>query len=194
MRHEKVIYTRSWFAGLGRHFLRDVGRSAAFGLILLIGFVFLIGIPLIVSGTEWGGLYPSSDLSSDNYPGGAIIILLLLGIPMFVICCWGALEVADDRHWEKNEPSVWDDNEASWFTSTVAFSRFLEQRGSHINSALVRYDNPRLAAHRMIDKIDERTLQLYLSLLSAVQLEKERVQVESVDVTPKKLDGDVPRD
>ncbi len=186
MSHEQIIYTRSWAAWLSRHFVRDLGRSAAFGFILLLGFIFLLGIPLIV---YWGAPHTSSDSWEGDYFGGAIVVFLVLGIPLFVLCCWGALEVADDRHWERHEPTVWDENQTRWIRSTVAFSRYLEERGSHINAALVQYNDPRRAAHRMIDQVDEQTLALYLSLLSAVQLERERVRIESVDVTPKNLEG-----
>jgi hypothetical protein len=184
-RMEKTIYTRSWADGVAKDFSRDLFRSALFALIILIGF---FGGLLLMS--------PSEDLSNLDEPPVSIPEFLGLAVLAFIVlvsCCYVALFfVADDRRWgiqEPTAPHIWDDREERWITSTVSFAHYLEERGSHIEAALVQYDDPRVAAHRMIDKVDERTLQLYLSLLSAMQMERERVTVESIEVKPKTLDG-----
>jgi hypothetical protein len=182
---EKTIYTRSWASDFAKDFSRDLFRSALFALILLIGFI--------------GGLFlmsPPEDLSNIDQAPISIPEFLGLAALAFIVlmlCCYVALFfVADDRRWgvrESTAPHIWDDREERWITSTVSFAHYLEERGSHIEAALVQYDDPRVAAHRLIDKVDERTLQLYLSLLSAMQMERERARVEWIEAKPKALDG-----
>jgi hypothetical protein len=182
---EKTIYTRSWADGVAKDFSRDLFRSALFASILLVGF---LGVFFLMSSSEDLSNYDQSPIST---PG--IISLAFLSFIVLVVCCYIALFfVADDRRWGVQEPLVphiWEDREERWITSTVSFAHYLEERGSHIEAALVQYDDPRVAAHRMIDKVDERTLQLYLSLLSAMQMERERARVEWIEAKPKTLDS-----
>ncbi len=182
---EKTIYTRSWASGVAKDFSRDLFRSALFASILLVGF---LGVLFLMSPPEDLSNYDQSPISISG-----IICLAFLSFIVLVSCCYIALFfVADDRRWGIREPTVphiWDDREERWITSTVSFAHYLEERGSHIEAALVQYDDPRVAAHRMIDKVDERTLQLYLSLLSAMQMERERARVEWIEAKPKTLDG-----
>jgi hypothetical protein len=177
---EKTIYTRSWLSGVAKDFSGEMFRSALFALLLLIGFVFLYGLLIVIDSTE--------DAKIWEYIGGGVI-----GFAVLVVCCWIAIFfVADDHRWGIREPllpRIWDDQDERWITSTVSFAHYLEERGSHIESALVQYDDPRTVAHRMIDKIDDRTLQMYLSILSAMQMERERVKVESIEVKSRTLEG-----
>jgi hypothetical protein len=180
---EKTIYTRSWADGVAKDFSRDLFRSALFAMLLLIGlscmFGFIFGLGSLEEETDSGGL----------------LIGVILGFCAFAFFCWLALFiVANDRcHlWgvqDPTQPHIWDDREERWITSTVSFAHYLEERGSHIQAALVQYDDPRVAAHRLIDKVDDRTLQLYLSLLSAMQMERQRARVEWIEAKPKTLDG-----
>ena len=182
---EKTIYTRSWASGIAKGFSRDLFRSALFASILLVGF---LGVFFLMSPSEDLSYYDQSPIS---IPG--IISLAFLSFIVLVVCCYIALFiVADDRQWGIREPTVphiWDDREERWITSTVSFAHYLEERGSHIQAAMVQYDDPRVAAHRLIDRVDERTLQLYLSLLSAMQMERERARIEWIETSPKTLDG-----
>jgi hypothetical protein len=185
---EKTIYTRSWADGVAKDFSRDLFRSALFALLLLIG---LGGMYVIIFGL--GGSGDEETFSPESL--GGLLIRIIIGFCVFTFFCWLALFfVANDRirFWGVQEPLVphiWEDREERWITSTVSFAHYLEERGSHIEAALVQYDDPRVAAHRMIDKVDERTLQLYLSLLSAMQMERERARVEWIEAKPKTLDS-----
>lgn len=186
---EKTIYTRSWVSGAAKDFSLDLFRSALFASIILIGFY--VGYLLLIPSDQ------ATDINSIPESGLELAGLVFLFFIVLTFCCFVALFiVANDRIWGIREltlPRIWDNQEERWITSTVSFAHYLEERGSHIQSALVQYDDPRAAAHRMIDKVDERTLHLYLSLLSAVQLERERVRVESVEVKPKTLEGKTPQ-
>lgn len=181
---EKTIYTRSWAKDQAKGFSLDMIRSALFAGVLLFGF---LGFYLLMNtGGEENIDAPS--LSPLGFAGLALVCFLLL-----MVCCYIALFlIANDRVWGIKEPTlpmVWDEQETRWITSTVSFAHYLEERGSHINAGLIQYDDPRAVAHRMIDKVDERTLQLYLSLLSAVQLEPNRVRVKSEEVKPKSIES-----
>lgn len=169
---EQVVYTRQWAWEVRGRLVRDTARSVAFGVLLLLSLVFLFAAPV------W--IVLSGEPESDLFGGGpavtgagltAATFLALAGLGMCVFCWWLALEVADDRHWEKRPPTVWDEREVRWITSTISFARYLESRGEHIEVSLIRYDDARAAAHRLIEQVDDRTLQLYLSLLSATQME-----------------------
>ena len=181
---EKTIYTRSWLSDLAKGFSRDLFRSALFAMILLVGF---LGVLLLISPAEDPSNYDQPPVSIPGFIGLAILAFIVL-----MSCCYVALFfVADDRRWGIREPSaphIWDDREERWITSTVSFAHYLEERGSHIQAALVQYDDPRVAAHRLIDKVDERTLQLYLSLLSAMQMERQRARIEWIEANPKALE------
>lgn len=185
---EKTIYTRSWAKGIAKNLSRDLFRSALFALVLLIGF---LGVLFLMEFSDEASIDQPA-LSVGDFVGLAFLAFLFL-----ILCCYVALFlVANDRFWEVEEPAlpmVWDDQETRWITSTVSFAHYLEERGSHINAGLIRYDDPRAAAHRIIDKVDERTLQLYLSLLSAVQLEHDRMRVEPVEIEPKTLESKTPQ-
>lgn len=171
MAREHVIYTRSWLSGRVRFCLREIGRSVAFGTILFLGFFCLFGplwVHMMSEDSVGSSLSPSYE--SNDPPTG--ILLLLLGVPLCVLCCWAALEVADDRHWEgPKPPTVWDERRERWIASTVAFAKHLESRGEHIQVSLVKHDDPRAVAHYLIDHLDDQTVQLYLSLLSAIEAE-----------------------
>jgi hypothetical protein len=178
---EKTIYTRSWASDVAKDFSGELFRSALFALLLLIGLGCMFGIIFGLGGSE------------EEFDSGGLLIGILLGFGVLAFCCWLALFwVADDRRWgipDPAQPHIWEDREARWINSTVSFANYLEERGSHIEAALVQYDDPRVAAHRLIDKVDERTLQLYLSLLSAMQMERQRARVEWIEAKPKTLDG-----
>jgi hypothetical protein len=186
---EKTIYTGKWALDSARNLSRDLFRSALFAMLLLIGF---LGFYLLAVASE-----DESSLSSNPSAVLELGVFVLVAFIVLVVCCYIALFIiADDRRWgiqPDQLPRVWDDQEARWITSTVSFAHYLQERGSHIESTLVRYDDPRTAAHRMIDKVDERTLQLYLSLLSVVQLEQERIKVEVTVVKPKALKSQTPQ-
>ncbi|MBN1816032.1 MAG: hypothetical protein JW828_01640 [Sedimentisphaerales bacterium] len=172
MPHERVIYTGRWFCGSMRYILRDLARSIAFGLLILLSFVFLIGIPWAIFTASQAGAGVEIAGATEGSYGGAGLGLLFLGFPLCVFCWWAALEVADDRHWDYPEiPTIWDEYEARWIRSTVAFAQYLESRGEQIQVSLVRHDDPQAVAHTMIEHLDERTIQLYLSLLSAMHSE-----------------------
>ena len=170
MTHEHVIYTRTWLSGRLRLGLREVARSVAFGLVLFIGLAFLLGPAVIHLLDETAS--DSSLALSNGSANGAFWALLLVGILPCVFCWWAALEVADDRHWRMPRvPTVWDEHGRRWIASTVAFAKHLESRGEHIRASLVKHDDARAVAHYMIDHLDDRTVQLYLSLLSAIEAE-----------------------
>ncbi len=170
MAREHVIYTRSWLSGRMRFCLREIGRSIAFGTILFFSFVFLLA-PATLFAALQGSVDPSLGLSHES-TAPLMLAMLLLGAPLCILCWWAALEVADDRHWEgPKAPTVWDERRERWIASTVAFAKHLESRGEHIQVSLVKHDDPRAVAHYLIDHLDDQTVQLYLSLLSAMEAE-----------------------
>ncbi|NLH17020.1 MAG: hypothetical protein GX455_10610 [Phycisphaerae bacterium] len=181
---EKLIYTRSWARDFAKGFSLNLFRSVLFALVLLIGF---LGALFLVDFSD------ETAIDQPALSDGDFVGLVFLAFLFLILCCYVALFfVANDRFWgigEPAQPMVWDEQETRWITSTVSFAHYLEERGSQINASLIRYDDPRAAAHRMIDKVDDRTLQLYLSLLSAVQLERDRVRVDSAEVKPKTLES-----
>ncbi|MBN1123832.1 MAG: hypothetical protein JXA82_02415 [Sedimentisphaerales bacterium] len=172
MSQERVVYTGKWLFGSLHYVLRDLARSIAFGLLILLSFVFLFGIPWAICVTTRGAGGMGLSSAGDGSFGGAGLGLLFIGFPLCVFCWWAALEVADDRHWDYPIiPTIWDDYESRWIHSTIAFAQYLESRGEQIHVSLVRHNDPRAAAHSMIEHLDEKTLRLYLSLLSAMHAE-----------------------
>lgn len=170
MSQERIIYTPKWFWRMARPALRDLGRSVAFGVLLAISFAALFGIPYAI---YWATQLTDEPGLGQGSLSAAGLGLLILGVPACVLCWWAALEVADDRHWQQEAPgpTLWDEREARWISSTIAFAKYLESRGQAINVSLVRYDDARAAAHGLIDRLDSRTIQLYLSLISAINAE-----------------------
>ncbi|HEM62250.1 MAG TPA: hypothetical protein ENO24_08165 [Chloroflexi bacterium] len=185
MAQEHVVYTQSWFSDRVRLWVREMARSVAFGGILFLSFVFLLG-PAAIFATLQASVDPSLGTSYES-TAPLILALLLVGAPLCILCWWAALEVADDRHWEgPKPPTVWDERRERWIASTVAFAKHLESRGEHIQVSLVKHDDPRAAAHYLIDHLDDQTVQLYLSLLSAMEAESVLATRPSVRPT---LDG-----
>ena len=158
----KVIYTRKWFHDLVALILRDTGRSIAFGVIMSFSLAFLLIVPLlIITGTI------NSDDSSGPSVTVAILAYIFVGLPLCVLCWWSALEVADDRHWEKPIPTIWDDQQAKWLEYTAQYVRYLESKGKVIDKSIVLSRDIRAAAHRLIDDTDDVTVRLLLSVVLA---------------------------
>jgi hypothetical protein len=164
MAREYVSYTSKWFYDVADRFFRDLGRSIAFGVIMFFSLVFLLGPLLIYNSFDNIGNVDSFDTSStDDTVAG--IFILFIGLLLCIPCWWAALEVADDRHWEKPVPAIWDNHKARWIEHTVRCLRYLESQGRTTDTSLVLSDDIYAAAHKLIDETDEVTVRLLLSAL-----------------------------
>jgi hypothetical protein len=166
MAREHVLYTTEWFYDVAARFFRDICRSIAFGVIIFFSLVFLLGVPLLIYSTENVGIVDSFDTSSPNVTG-TVVAFLFIGLPLCILCWWAALEVADDRHWEKPCPTIWDNQPARWIEHTVRYVRYLESQGKTTDTSLVFSDDIYAATHKLIDDTDEATVRLLLSALLA---------------------------
>jgi hypothetical protein len=177
MAREYVSYTAEWFYDVAARFVREIGRSIAFGVIMFLSLVFLIGVPLLTYyGIEnvvnvdsfdtlsFDDMLRSNDMLS-SYETVPIIVFFFVGLPLCILCWWAALEVADDRHWKKPVPTIWDNQKARWIEHTVRYVRYLESQGKTTDTSLVLSDDIYAATHKLIDDTDEATVRLLLSAL-----------------------------
>ncbi|MHA2043562.1 MAG: hypothetical protein ACYSWZ_00250 [Planctomycetota bacterium] len=179
MAREYVSYTGEWFYDVAARFVREIGRSIAFGVIMFLSLVFLIGAPLLTCyGIENVVNVDSFDALSFNdmlryndmlssYETVPIIVFFFVGLPLCILCWWAALKVAEDRHWEKPDPTIWDNQKARWIEHTVRCVRYLESQGKTTDTSLVFSDDIYAATHKLIDNTDETTVRLLLSVLLA---------------------------
>lgn len=158
----RVVYTRKWFYSVVAQLLRDAVRSVAFGVFMSLSVIFLFAVPLLIV-TE------TIDGNGSADPGVTVAVLayVFLGLPLCVLCWWAALEVADDRHWEKPVPTIWEDQQTRWLEYTVKYVRYLESQGRSIDTSIVLSRDIRAAAHRLIEGTDEGTVRLLLSVVLA---------------------------
>jgi len=167
MAREHVVYTQRYYVDASTRFFRDISRSIAFGGLMFLSFVFLLGPLLVTSGAGSSG--PPGLESSDGIGLGNVVCFFLLGLPLCVFCWWAALEVADDRHWELDYPiwTLWDEQRARRIIGAVKHARYLESQGEKIDTSIVLSDDIYAAAHKLIDETDEATIKVILSALLA---------------------------
>ncbi len=164
MADEYVVYSRSWFHERAKYFFRDIARSIAFGLIMSLSFAFLFISLFIFNENGFNDINYISDTFDE---GLSLLGIVVFGIPLCVLCWWGAIEVADDSHWEKEVPSVWDNQEARMLESTLYLARQLESRGKEIVMSLVLSKDIRSKAHHLQAHQDEPALRLYMVAVMA---------------------------
>lgn len=168
---ERVVYTDQWLWNSTKNFFRDVGRSLVFGLIILFSFVVLIGIPM------WCVYYANLDIDYENiiHPENirisedwAMILGIAVALPFCVFLWWAALDVADDRRWDKTPyHSIWENQQARWIESSIKYAQYLESKGESVDMSLVLSDNVYATAHKLIDHTDEATLSILVAALLA---------------------------
>lgn len=163
MAREHVVYTREWYVDASTRFFRDVGRSIAFGGLMFLSFVALLGTPALFASIA--GSNGPAGMESSNDSGLMILSFLLLGLPLCVFCWWAALEVADDRHWEFYYPTLWDEQRAHRIVDAIRQARYLESQGEKINTSIILSDDIYATVHKVIDETDEPTIRVILSAL-----------------------------
>jgi len=184
----RTIYTQTWVRYLISLLLRDFARSIAFGLLMLLGIVFLLGSPLIISSlsskpspnfdysSDYTALIGKSSYSNPLHISKAMLGLLFFGMPLAVICWWGALEVADDRHWENTLGDVWENRHAHSIANTINFANQLRARGMEVDTSMLMAEDIYSQAHQFIESIDENTLRLYMAAMLAATKKQTQYQ------------------
>ncbi len=159
---QTVIYTRQWFCGLSLRLLRDAGRSIAFGLLMSMSILLLLGVPLYLALRE-AYTYEAGGPETAT----ALLLYIFVGLPLCVCCWWAALEVADDRHWEKAVPTIWDNQRARCLEYTLKYVQYLESKGMPVDRSLVHSSDVRGAAHKLIDATDDATVRFLMAAIMA---------------------------
>lgn len=161
MSKEHVIYGRTWLRDKMKIFYRDTARSVAFGLVMFVSSILLL-VPVYI--------LIEADQIHDVEPAVSVlgfIVLLVICIPLCILGWWGALEIADDSHWEKPVPTIWEDQKAHMLESTLHLAKRLESQGKKIDMSIVLSDDIYSEAHKFIEETDESTLRLYMAALLA---------------------------
>ncbi|MCF7955404.1 MAG: hypothetical protein K9M75_06350 [Phycisphaerae bacterium] len=184
----RTIYTQTWVRYLISLLLRDVARSLAFGLLMLLGIIFLLGSPLLISSlcsspsnnfdhpSDHAAWIGKSSYSNPLHISKSMLGLFFLGMPLAVMCWWGALEVADDRHWENTLGDVWENRHAHSIANTIEFANQLRARGMEVDTSLLLAEDIYSQAHQFIESTDENTLRLYMAAILATAKKQTQYQ------------------
>ena len=159
---QQIIYTREWLYALAIRFFRDAARSMAFGVLMSVSILLLFGVPLYLA---LGGPYAYETPAPNTTT--VLLLYIFIGLPLCIGCWWAALEVADDRHWVKPAPTIWDNQRARCLEYTLRYVQYLESKGTPVDRSLVLSGDIRSAAHKLIDTTDDATVRFLLAAIMA---------------------------
>jgi hypothetical protein len=86
-----------------------------------MSILLLLGVPLYLALRE-AYTYEAGGPETTT----ALLLYIFVGLPLCVCCWWAALEVADDRHWERGitESCGWKDDESGVSLRFLSWNSF----------------------------------------------------------------------